>query len=249
MDGKIGISMDKITGTGSNYYQGIWGGVTPTGTVAGTITNAKTTSEVGFSFGVSGGGTWVYSYEMTTTQRIQTSSGVKWVGPKADIYIGMTDNIIVEEAVAVRMIPEEHFERMKLRTNGKIQLDGHKYDIKNGTVQVLATGTDANGKKVYLISDEVFNYYAQFNSDFIHTGDYIENELIPNLLKMRNERLLPKGTDENDAQALADRDSRNVYISLVDATNPEFGYHASLATDKKAKYTIVRPKEVTSNID
>ena len=248
MDGRIGLTLEHTTGTGSNIYQGIWGG-SGTGTAVGTITNAKTTSDWSFSLAVRSGGTFVYSYEMTTTERIQTSSGVKWVGPKADIYIGMTDNIILGEAVAVRMVPESQMEKLRLRTNGKIQLDGHKYDIKNGTVQVLATGTDANGKKVYLISDEVFNYYAQFNSEFIHTGEYIEKELIPNLLKMRNERLLPKGTDEKEAQAMADRDSRNVYISLVDDNDPEFCYHASLSEDKKASYKIVRPAGISSNID
>lgn len=249
MDGKIGINMEKVTGSGANFYQGLWGGVTPAGTTAGTISSAKTTSEMAFSFGVKCGGTWVYSYEMTTTERIQTSSNSKWVGPKADIYIGMTDNIIVGDAVAVRMVPEKQFEKLKLRTNGKIQLDGHKYDIKDGTVQVLATGVNAKKEKVYLISDEVFNYYAEFNSEFMHTGEYIEKELIPNLLKMRNERLLPMGTDEKSAKTMADNDSRNVYISLVDASNPEFGYHASLASDGKAKYKVIRPSKISSNID
>ena len=248
LDGKIGLSIEHTTGTGTNFYQGIWGG-TGAGTAVGTITNAKTTSDWAFNFSVRGGGTFAYSYEMTTTERIQTSSATKWVGPKADIYIGMTDNIIVGDAVAVRMVPESQMEKLRLRTNGKIQLDGHKYDIKDGTVQVLATGTDASGEKVYLISDEVYNYYAEFNSEFMHTGAYIETELIPNLLKMRNERLLPKGTDPQEAQAMADRDSRNVYISLVDADDTEFGYHASLAKDKKAKYTIVRPTGITVNID
>ena len=249
MDGKIGMNMERVAGTGSNFYKGLWAGTTPGGSVGGTITNAKSSSQVAVSFGVKCGGTWVYSYEMTTTQRIQTSSSPKWIGPKADIYIGMTDNIIVGEAVAVRMVPASQFDKLKLRTNGKIQLDGHKYDIKNGTVQVLATGADAKGNKVYLISDEVYNYYAQFNSEFIHTGAYIETELIPNLLKMRNERLLPKGTDKKAAQAMADRDGRSVYISKVDASHPEFGYHASLASDTVAKYEVIRPSKLTSAID
>lgn len=249
MDGKLGFTMERVSGSGTNYYQGLWAGSPPGGTLGGTITNAKTTSEATVSFAMRGGGSWVYSYEMTTTERIQTSSNSKWVGPKADIYIGMTDDIIVGDAVAVRMIPETQFEKMKLRTKGKIQLNGHKYDIKNGTVQVLAEGVGADGKKVYLISDEVYSYYPQFKSDFIHTGAYIETELIPNLLKMRNERLLPKGSDETEAQKMADNDKRNVYISLVDVSDPEFGYHAEIASDGKNKYKIIRPTGVASSVD
>ena len=248
LDGNIGLSLERTTGTGSNMYQGIWAG-SVTGTNAGTISEAETTSDASFNFGLKAGGDWVYTYEMTTNKRIQTSSDNKWVGPKADIYIGMTDNIITEDAVAVRMVPESQFKLLKNRTSGKIQLDGHAYDIKNGTVQVLATGTDNQGKKVYLISDEVCNFYAKFNSDFAYTGHYIETELMPNLLKLRNDLLLPKGTTTEEAKAMANRDRHSYYISTVDADNPEFGYHAAIASDTVAKYEIIQPDSLTDYVD
>ena len=248
MNGGLGLTMGYESGTGTNIYQGAWAG-NLIGTQAGTFTQATTSTKWSVNFSVLFGGDAVYTYDMITNKRIQTSSDNKWVGPKADIYIGMTDNIITEDAVAVRMVPESQFEQLKHRTNGRIQLDGHSYDIKNGTVQVLATGIDSKGKKVYLISDEVCNYYAQFNSDFAYTGHYIETELIPNLLKLRNERILPMGTTETEAKTIANRDKRNVYISKVAFDDPEFGYHAAIASDTVAKYEIIHPDSSTGLVD
>lgn len=239
-DGKFGLSVEKNTGTGSNYYVGTWAGAGG-GPANGTINSAETTNNWSFSFNVQAGGSWVYSYEMNTTERIQTSSSSKWIGDKADIFIGFTDNFIFGDGIAVRMVPESQYKKLVNRTSGKTTVGENTFDVKNGTVTVLAEGVGADGKKVYLISDEVMTYSTKFHSEFIHTADYIETELIPYYIKLRNERLLPKGTPQTEAQKMADRDGRNVYISTVDADDPTFGFDAKLTTDNKDRYTIVRP--------
>ncbi len=242
LDGKVGISLDKVTGTGANYYVGTWAG-SGGGPNSGTINTASSTNNWTFNFNIQAGGTWVYSYEMNTTERIQTSSSNKWIGNKADLFIGFTDNFIFSDGIAVRMVPESQYKKLINRTKGggKTTVGDNTFDIKNGTVTVLAEGVGADGQKVYLISDEVLTYSTKFNSDFIHSTDYIETELIPYYVKLRNERLLPKGTSTTEAQKMADNDGRNVYISTVDASDPTFGFNASLTSDNKDRYTIIRP--------
>ena len=242
LDGKVGISLDKVTGTGANYYVGTWAG-SGGGPNSGTINTASSTNNWTFNFNIQAGGTWVYSYEMNTTERIQTSSSNKWIGNKADLFIGFTDNFIFSDGIAVRMVPESQYKKLINRTKGggKTTVGDNTFDIKNGTVTVLAEGVGADGQKVYLISDEVLTYSTKFNSDFIHSTDYIETELIPYYVKLRNERLLPKGTSTTEAQKMADNDGRNVYISTVDASDPTFGLNASLTSDNKDRYTIIRP--------
>ena len=240
LDGKLGISIEKTTGTGSDYYIGTWAGA-GSGPANGTINSASTTSDWTFSFNIQAGGTWVYSYEMNTTERIQTSTSGKWIGDKADIFIGFTDNFIFGDGIAVRMVPESQYKKLVNRTKGATTVGENTFNVKNGTVTVLAEGVDNDGKKVYLISDEVMTYSTKFNSEFMHTADYIETELIPYYINLRNERLLPKGTSTAEAQAMEDRDGRNVFISTVDANDPTFGYHTDLTLDNKDRYTIVRP--------
>ena len=240
VDGKLGISLDKVTGSGSDYYIGTWAG-TGGGPVSGTINNASSTSNWTFNFNIQAGGTWAYSYEMNTTERIQTSTSIKWIGDKADIFIGFTDNFIFGDGIAVRMVPESQYKKLMNRTKGATTVGENTFNVKNGTVTVLAEGVDNDGKKVYLISDEVMTYSTKFNSEFMHTADYIETELIPYYINLRNERLLPKGTSPAEAQAMADRDGRNVYISTVDANDPTFGFDAKLTVDNKNRYSIVRP--------
>ena len=248
LDGKLGVSIEKTTGTGSNYYIGTWAGV-GSGPANGTISSSSSTSNWTFSFNIQGGGTWVYSYEMNTTQRIQTSSSNKWIGSKADIFIGFTDNIILSDGIAVRMVPESQYKKLINRTLTSAHLANYNLKGLTGTVNVLAEGFAADSTKVYLISDEVMTYSAKFNSEFIHTADYIETELIPYYIKLRNERLLPMGTSTAEAQAMANRDRRNVYISTVAASHSEFGYDASMTADKKNRYTTIHPKDISDNSD
>ena len=244
LDAEGGVKINTSYGNGTTMVNGVWAATTPNsnGTNSATITKGKTSFNFSFKVGVQGGAGKVHTYELNTTERIQTSSDSKWIGPDADLYIGMTDNLVFGTGVAVRLVNEQQFEALKGRTGGKVVMEGHKTDIKNGTVKVLATGEDADGKKVYLISDEVITYYPQFNSDFIYSGRYIEKELIPELLNLRNERIMAKDTPDEVAQAKANDEDRNVYVSLVDFNDKEFAYHDSISSTKKNQYKIFRPK-------
>ena len=244
LDGELGFNFDVTKGKASSLVNGVWLVTTPStsGSSAATISSNQTNFSISFEVGVQAGGGKVHTYELNTTERIQTSSDAKWIGPDADLYIGMTDNLAFGTGVSVRLVNEQQFEALKGRTGGKVVIDGHKTDIKNGTVKVLATGEDADGKKVYLISDEVITYRPTFNSDFMYSGRYIEKELIPELLNLRNERILPKGTPDDVAQAKADAEDRNAYVSLVDFNDAQFALHDSLSSTKKNQYKIFHPK-------
>ena len=244
LDGELGVSIDTSTGNASTLAKGVWMSTTlhGEGINSATISSNKTKFNFSFEVGVQVGGGKVHTYELNTTERIQTSSDAKWIGPDADLYIGMTDNLVFGTGVSVRLVNEQQFEALKGRTGGKVVMDGHKTDIKNGTVKVLATGEDADGKKVYLISDEVITYRPSFESDFVYSGRYIEKELIPELLNLRNERILPKGTPDDVAQAKADAEERNAYVSLVDFNDAQFALHDSLSSTKQNQYKIFRPK-------
>ena len=147
-DGKFGLSVEKNTGTGSNYYVGTWAGAGG-GPANGTINSAETTNNWSFSFNVQAGGSWVYSYEMNTTDRIQTSSSSKWIGDKADIYIGFTDNFIFGDGIAVRMVPESQYKKLVNRTSGKTTVGENTYDVKNGTVTVHPVSALQSAQKLY----------------------------------------------------------------------------------------------------
>ena len=234
-----GVDFEFENGTSQQHVVGAYA----TSQFSGLLNSAEQNFKVSLSVGVSGGGGRVHSYELNTTERIQTSSDPKWIGPDADLYIGMTDNLVFGTGVAVRMVNEQQFEALKGRLGGKVILEGHKTDIKDGTVKVLATGKDAEDKNIYLISDEVITYYPKFESNFIYSGRYIEKEMIPELLNLRNERIMAKDTPDEVAQNKANAEERNVYVSLVDFDDKEFAYHDSISSTKKNQYIIFRPKD------
>ena len=47
---------------------------------------------------------WQHSYTFETADRISTSGDIFNVGRDADVYIGVTHNAVVEDAIAVRVI-------------------------------------------------------------------------------------------------------------------------------------------------
>ena len=57
-----------------------------------------------------------------------------------------------------------------------------KVKVPIGTVKVLAKGVDEKGKPVYLVRDEVIQVSPVVKSTFVHSQNYIENELLPDLM-------------------------------------------------------------------
>lgn len=214
LDCELGFSLDVDNKTGSEYYQGVvlvpaFG--TP-GSEAGAIHKVEKSEFLSLTVSAAFGYGWNYDYSISTSETIETSSGQKWVGAKADVFIGMTDNLVLQDAVAVRVVPASMYQMLTPRqagTSGNI-------NVSTGTIKVLARGVDVNGDSLYLIRDEVLGVSTQINSSFAYTQHHIEKELLPNLIRVRNSLMLPKGTASSYAQALADKQGYPAYISLVD---------------------------------
>ena len=239
IDASAGFDISKETGSGANYYTGVIGMAGVTGTEAGNINNVKTTQNFSVTLATYFGWSWNYSYAIDLNERIETSSGKKWIGPKADLFIGMTDNIVLQDAVAVRVIPENIYKLMTTHQGGTFNTSsGMPVTVKNGTMKVLATGHDPNGKPIYLIRDEVLGVSMNVSSSFVHSQYHIENEILPNLMRIRNSLILPKGTTPDYAQALANKQGFSSYVSNVDENDKLFGL--SDANDKPT-YTQYYP--------
>lgn len=239
LDGAIGFKLVSEKATKQSYYTGTV--VVPsfgaTGVEYGTMDGASKKTTFALDIITKFGGNWTFNYNFDVTERIQTNSGKKWVGPKADLFIGVNENVVVMDAIAVRVVPENQYKILSMGEKGSfLTNDGVKVAVKYGAVKKLAEGQDANGNKIYLVRDEVIGVGPKVQSTFIHSQHYIENELIPNLLNIRNSLIVPKDSDQY-AQQLADYSKMPVYVSSVDRNDPEFGL----------KYKQVNPTGVEMN--
>ncbi len=174
--------------------------------------------------------TWTYTYNLTTTQKIETSSSPKWVGGKADVFIGTTPVTILGEAIAVRVIPDSIYQIYKNNEGGSFNVkdnegNAHTFKVKTGAMVVLGRGVDATGDSIYLVRNEVTTVGSTLASSFAHSQHYIENELIPELIKFRNSLILAKGTTRDYAMALAKQQNAPVYVSKVDNDDVNFGFN------------------------
>ena len=211
---------------GMNLFQGIWAGVGG-GSFIGDNMSVKSKDLLGFGLVTTYYNSWQYGYTFETTERISTSSSSTNVGRDADVFIGMTQNAILEDGIAVRAVNDYTYKLLTTHAGGTFNLDGVDYAVKQGTMKLLAEGKDSKGNKVYLIRDEVLAVKTELSSTFVHSQTYIEKELIPNLLKIRNNLLLPIGTSEETAKALANKNEFAAYISKVPVDDDAFGIEGS----------------------
>ncbi|MBO7109012.1 MAG: carboxypeptidase regulatory-like domain-containing protein, partial [Prevotella sp.] len=231
-EGTLGFALSNISGTMNTIYTGAVA-ISPTtgaGTNSGTVSEAYSEKTFAFSLASTYNGSWVTSYEFDVNERIQTRTGQRWVGPDADLFMGTNEQIIIQDAIAVRVIPEDQYQLIKNHEGGSfpVTYDNDKtatVNVKVGSMKVLAQGRDvATGKNVYLVRDEVMGIRNQVKSTFIHSQSYIEKELLPQLLKLRNSLITAKGSiSESDAQTKADKTHNPVYVSTVEESDPNFG--------------------------
>ena len=228
-EGTLGVNMSVKNGTYSTVYNGsmLVNTTSGVGTENGTISEANSDKTFAFSLASTFNGSWNTSYTLDVTERIQTKSSQIWVGPKADLFMGTNESMIIQDAIAVRAIPEDQYLLMANNEGGSFNVtdslgNSVNVKVKVGAMKVLAKGTDTKGKPVYLVRDEVMAVSNKVKSTFIHSQCYIEDELLPNLAKLRNSLIHPKGTI-TDPQALANQKGENVYISLVPTDDPYFG--------------------------
>jgi len=224
----LGFSLKSKTGKAVTIYNGYIAAPQGQGSTAGVIETSKVENGLNVKLETNFGMSWTYNYNIDVTERIQTSSSKKWIGGKADIFIGTTENVVFEDAMAVRIIPDSMYQIVRQHGGGTFEMTDSlgntaKIKVPDGTTKVLAQGTDDTGQPVYLVRDEVMQVYPEVSSTFIHTQHYIENELLPDLMKIRNSLLLPKGTDDSYAQTLANQRGYATYVSKVDVSDENYG--------------------------
>ena len=220
---QLGVKLDFGKGSGgSNMFKGTWAGQ-GSGASIGEISSVSNKLLYSQNFVSTYYNSWQYGYTFETTERISTSSGTNNVGRDADVFIGMTQNAIVEDAIAVRAISDSTYQRLKTHEGGSFNIGELEYKVPQGTMKVLAEGVDSKGSKVYLVRDEVYSVTSQLKSTFVHSAKYIEKELIPELLNLRNARLLSMETDSVTAQSIANSTGSAVYVSKLPNTDQSFG--------------------------
>lgn len=226
-----GVDLSLGMGYGSNYYTGaVIAPSVGSGTEAGTIMSSSNLATLKYNLVSGKYSDWINRYEFETKERISTSSKVREIGANSDVYIGMTDDVIVEDAIAVRIVNSKGLEMLRPGMGGTTVVNGHEYRV-TGTTDVLARGWDESKKdSIYLIRDEVMQFSTKINSTFIHSQHFILEEIIPNLLRQRNNMLLDYTATSDYAQSLANQHKSPVYLSKVAKEDAKFGVENSYTT-------------------
>ena len=239
----LGMNISETLGTGEDTWKtlaNVTNGMPANGVYDHVEKNAYFDFDISTSFGFS----WVYTYNIDVTERIQTNSGKKWVGPKGDLFIGASLMNIIQDALAVTVIPDSVYQQLKLHEGGTFNTkNGATVKVPVGTMEVLAQGVDDTGKPIYLIRNEALGMSNVVKSTFVHSQFYIENELLPDLIKLRNSLLLSKGYSEANAQKLADNRGYAVYVSEVDENDEYFGFKYKIYWPKNSQATAVGPND------
>lgn len=140
------------------------------------------------------------TYTTTIDKTIRTGSDANNVGSRGDVYIGNGTAEAFGRGYAYNIVKELP---TKLYDDNYITLD------------------DGNGHKAYLCAYETFmNIVALEKTYFAFSQHYIESELLPEVERIRNSYIQPKGTEPyynpNDEHPAA-------YISTVDVDDENFG--------------------------
>ena len=239
---KGGISIGINAGSGQDFYTGLWAGVGAGGNY-GQIGHSSGVFNTSVDIVFSGSGQRAFSYTMTANEDISTDAGSTMVGAIADLYMGLETNIFVRPAVAIQAINDSAF----AASAGALAA---------GRMVEIASGRDENDKLFHLVRSEVLLPGQAVKSAFVHSQNYIVNQLIPGLVEECRSQMYT-GTLEN-AKAEANRRNQRIYLSLVPETDEErFGvvntnakgyvyhttgtYKADDADLSKMNYVIVLP--------
>ena len=218
MSWKGGVTISFSAGNSCDYFTGAVAAPMGAGGVAGFNNNASSKFATSLDLVWSGSGQRAFSYTMTTSEDISTSSNKKLIGADGDVYIGIEQNIIVKPATAIRAIPDSVF-RQKIG------------ELKAGRMIEIANGRDENDSLYHLVREEVVTYGPQFKSTFVHSQDYIVKQIIPELTEQCR-ALMFTGTD-TEAKELANLTGKPVYLSTVNPQSDEFG----------VRYEMIKPED------
>ena len=224
MSWSAGVSITMSAGGGVSSFTGVVAAPMGVGAVGGFHNTGYTSFATSLDLVWSGSGNRAFSYTMTATEDISTSSDKKLVGADGDVYIGVVQNIVVKPATAIRAIPHSVFQQMA-------------GSVEKGRMVEIAQGRDDRNSLLHFVRDEVVTYGPELKSNFVHSQHYIVHQLIPELAEQVFSMMFI-GTAA-DAKAKANSTGKPVYRSLVGKDDPEFG--------AKHKYEIVYPDKYSGN--
>ena len=224
MSWSAGVSITMSAGGGVSSFTGVVAAPMGVGAVGGFHNTGYTSFATSLDLVWSGSGNRAFSYTMTATEDISTSSDKTLVGADGDLYMGVVQNIVVKPATAIRAIPHSAFQQMA-------------GSVEKGRMVEIAQGRDDRDSLLHFVRDEVVTYGPELKSNFVHSQHYIVHQLIPELAEQIFSMMFI-GTAA-DAKAKANSTGKPVYRSLVGKDDPEFG--------AKHKYEIVYPDNYTGN--
>ena len=215
---KGGLQFSLVYGTMLDRFTGVVSAPEGVGTATGIMNSTDISKVFEFDYSLNAEGHRAFSYTMNVNEDITTSSDQNMVGADADLYIGMTQNIVVQPMSTIRAIPDSIFQQLKGRLGGGTT-GGYSNDY--GSMVDIAEGKDLNGNKFHLVRDESIGYGPEVTSQFVHSQKHILTHIIPEKIKELR-ALMFIGTAE-DAQKKADATGKPVYRSLVPEDDDNFG--------------------------
>ena len=215
---KGGLQFSLVYGTMLDRFTGVVSAPEGVGTATGIMNSTDISKVFEFDYSLNAEGHRAFSYTMNVNEDITTSSDPNMVGADADLYIGMTQNIVVQPMSTIRAIPDSIFQQLKGRLGGGTT-GGYSNDY--GSMVDIAEGKDLNGNKFHLVRDESIGYGPEVTSQFVHSQKHILTHIIPEKIKELR-ALMFIGTAE-DAQKKADATGKPVYRSLVPEDDDNFG--------------------------
>lgn len=162
------------------------------------------------------------SYEIT--ERYQTSDDPLMVGAKADLFIGHSNNVFYGPIKSLQLLDDKTFRA-----------------IGDQTKQSYLTA-EYNGETYHIALNTSLSVSSICATSFVYPTVHIEEVLIPNLKRLRNNLLLDGNVvSEAEVQALADANKKNYYLSLIPYDSEDFGRDNS--KDIEDSYKVIVPKD------
>ena len=251
----------SITGgqQSSTFFGTVATGLVGGGSTAGYVNSSDnaTTSLMDFVFNMQG--SKAYTYTLVLNNAVSTSGDPSMVGADADLYIGTVQNVTVTPMSTIRALTDSMYNEIKSQQSiGQANTDGllAKY-AQYGDLVEIAKGTkyNADGSKetFHLVRDLSLGYGPKLQSNFIYSQKQLMTQIIP--AKAKEILNLMYTGSKAEAQALADKTKKPVYLSLRDVNDPWFGTvntktipgHAYNTTIEKAEdginYLVVLPSD------
>lgn len=192
----------SVENEGSEFWTAKTGGkiVTFSGVGAGVIKEVEVPNDnmAGLIHKESVSGSTGVSETQTFTTGYRTSDDVQYVGADGDVFIGNSTNISYGSATCIYLIERK-------------QYNASDHEILKETDDYL------------LVRAKGLNVGLDYTTMFAYPQAFLENTMIPELQRLRNSCLLPNTVSKEDAQAKANSEGKQVYLSQLASDDPNFG--------------------------